>query len=279
LRMPDVLYRGWGDIVDFFRHSAFIDPQCACDPNRPDDFEEMADLILDSLGWLHFSSHGEQKKASPDAARAKGEELSGVKYDTWVRWLQGLCQKEFRTVLFAVENIPFEGKRCNRRLGSVILLPLKEATWHRFRAGEIGYSKLTGDDIQRPSRHILIHSLSEVRPSEWPGGKKISFAQTRTLMYQLATLSPALSPKKPETWPSILCLAPLHLHQERTPAFGFERTKAKEPDTKTYIWELVPPQLSLNPRSWLRTASYGMMIAPLMFFQIVHREEVLELPG
>ena len=104
--MPDVLlHRGWADVLKIFRGGSCLSPRSFCDPGRDSDFEEMADLVLDSLGWHSFSTRGEAKLATRERARAKGEELSGMGFEQWVPWLRDLCRGELRTTMFAVGDV------------------------------------------------------------------------------------------------------------------------------------------------------------------------------
>src|SRR5262249_39399401 len=130
---------------------------------------------------------------SDDNARRAGERLAGLKYGEMIDWLAALQAKNRRTTMFAVENVIHGGARVNRPLGVTTILPLTEDVYRSFREGGIAYPRLDGSSIHDatcPSRHLLLHAFSEVRPSEFKLRKRVSMAQLRTALYQIATHAP-----------------------------------------------------------------------------------------
>jgi hypothetical protein len=200
---PDALRVGWGGVKKWYGNAHQIPAESFCYGNE--DRLEMADMLLDCIG-----RKGTQRghAISDTAARKAGERLAGIEFDALVKWLTALQRKNRRTAMFAVDNVIDGTERRIRHLGVTIALPLMEGAYTDFREGKLAYPSITPEMIcepKVPSRHILLHSFSEIRHSEYKHRKKISFAQVRTALYQMAVHCPVqLSMKKAS--PSVLCL-------------------------------------------------------------------------
>jgi hypothetical protein len=150
-------------------------------------------------------------------------------------------------------------------LGTTVVLPLTEAAYHEFRKGKVAYPELIRGGIcdeHTLSKHVLLHSYSEVKPSVCRLRKKISAAQVRTGFYQLALHSARQLRRNAE--PTLLCITPLDEYKERARAFGFSELMAREPATKASIWEMLPE----------KTGAYAVMMGMLCALQWLHREDV-----
>lgn len=256
---PDIWILGWEGIKTWLGEANVIPAESFC--YIPTDFEEMADIILDCIGRKgSYRGH----TLTDDAARTAGERFAGLNRDGFVTWLSALHAKNRFATMFAVANVIHGPRRCNRRVGVTLILPLTEASYNEFRAGDIPYPQLSAGDIVSegtPSQHLLLHSFSELPSSKESHQKKISQAQIRTALYQLAVHAPLQLRKN--VAPKLLCLAPLPEHVERAVAYGFDPLPAIEQATKSHICELLPSF----------KGSYIALISMLCGWQWLHRPE------
>jgi len=257
---PDPWTVGWEGIIAWLGRAHCIHPDSFC---RGDgDLSEMARMILESIG--RAGTHRGHLLAD-QAAREAGEPLAGIAYGPLVDWLAALHDKNPRSVMFAVDHVPHNGERSALRLGATVILPLTEPAYLEFRKGRLAYPDLAPAaicDSCTPTRHLLIHSYSEVKPSECRLRKKISSAQLRTSLYQMA--QHCARQLQPDVAPSLLCMPPLPEYAERARVYGFTKLTTKEPATDASIWELTPDV----------SGAYVAMMSMLCAWQWLHRPDV-----
>jgi hypothetical protein len=168
-----------------------------CD--EPTDIVIAADMVVKCIG-RKTARDGEP--VDTDSCYRRGQNLMakhGWTGNSYVEWLSSMQEKECSSVMFAVAPPKARSKGKWERVGCSVILPLREDAFARFAGGEVADWELTPQDLQSPSKYVLINALGDPPDSpQVPIGRK-SVAQLHCVLYQVAFLTRNVIPYEPES--------------------------------------------------------------------------------
>jgi hypothetical protein len=211
---------------------------------------------------LQFVGRQEDKSLSGKAAIAAAERIMNRTLDEYSQSLLTFWKANANTVLFAIQK---EGPLS--RVGVSVVVPLTKEFYRRFRGGRAEDADITRDDIPTKSTFILIDAAVDHHDVDTRLAKsKRSMSQVRTVMYQLASLSPPLHTK--DANPHVISFVGTPESRLRFKAYNFTEVGAKTRLSGKDVVEFAPPDKKvLGLRYTLAYANYLFMKATLLIYQ------------
>ncbi len=200
-----------------------------------DEAQKAVAMIVGNLGQ---SRQRGRQQPTPEEAIRNAERVMAISHEAYLARILELWRAVPETVAFAVVD--------GMRVGSSIVLPLKQKTYEALRDGKRSTHSCGPSDLAYPSDYLLFEALSERPDRPLPWLHKRTRQQVRTLFLQSAMLS---LPADPSTicrrTVRILSFAGNPANLTRLKRIGFVPTGTRMPETGV-------PMLELDPqKGWL----------------------------
>jgi hypothetical protein len=199
---------------------------------------------------------------------ARGERHMGRSVETYARWLLAMSRREIRSVMFVVAPVRAGPPKQYVPIGATVVLPLKEDVFRRFCAGVIADGELTPDDMQQPSRHILVDAIAEPPASVGISLEEVTAAQAHCVLYQVAYFTRGLRPRRP----CVVTFGGAPKYIERMRRQGYRDMGTCMPGSDKPIMLLAHPADG-GKRALRSFASYNLLKLSLGLYQLANKRQ------